>query len=957
MGNASFVRRVAAVVALVGALAGAAGDVRAVGEGQAVPSDDDLLDFLVGPDGADGPPAEPGLAPGNGPAALEALFDDLERGASVGAPVSTIALVPAGRAPGVRGWLETAFAARAPVWAPLRGEIARLAASRFALQDAPIPPDVAATLAALHGTEPDRARIAEVNLALGVEAVLLADVSGGWNPLAPPQVSLRLLAGRAPVSTYTVIRTGDVPQALTRWNAFAATTLLLPLGLALAGRRLGGGGSLLVRLSRRAAPDPSIVYTVYVATRAFRGDTSGKHVIASQVMPGDVLPLRGLPVGELFVAVRRLERDPATLQVTSNEIQERAVRVARGAPLSVGFEMKADLTAVKLDLRRADASLLTAQAVVVERGRGGSPRYVRGGTTTFHLPEGEHALLVGIDHRAYRISVSVPARTRELAIGLDVDDPELPVFSGCREAVTPFLNDDLRSAADVLERKGDVQAAALLRAELHQARGEKAEAARALEAAGRLEAAAAVRAETGDAAGTAQLLLRSGDYVGAGHQLRRAGDLVGAARAFAEGASMDEAVDCARQSGDLALLAEILDRKGDRIEAARVSLEIAAPERAITLLQGMPISDPRYGEASLLLAELLLQRAEPVLALQKLDEAVQLLGAETNLELREQIARALEERGELALALDAYETIRKRDLQYPGSAEKIEALRAALRAPAGGGTEEPKNVTISSRYTLEQEIGRGGMGVVYRARDRMLGRIVALKRLPENLREHPTAVKFFLREARSVAALNHPNIVTLFDAGQEDGTYYITMEYLEGQPLHALLARRKRLSVRDTVALAIQVTEGLACAHGEAIVHRDIKPSNLFLTRKGRVKIMDFGLAKTLEEVRKHASVIAGTPYYMAPEQALGEPVDGRTDLYAFGVTLFELLTGSVPFQDGDVTYHHRHTPPPDVRGRAPEAPAALAELVLELMAKRPEDRPTSAMNVLTRLKTMVRSL
>ncbi len=151
-----------------------------------------------------------------------------------------------------------------------------------------------------------------------------------------------------------------------------------------------------------------------------------------------------------------------------------------------------------------------------------------------------------------------------------------------------------------------------------------------------------------------------------------------------------------------------------------------------------------------------------------------------------------------------------------------------------------------------------------------------------------------------------------------------------------------------------RVAEGLAYAHGQRIIHRDIKPANLFLTLRRRVKIMDFGLAKAVEEVRKAASVIGGTPHYMAPEQARGGAVDHRADLYAFGVTLFQFVTGRVPFDDGDVIYHHCHTPPPDPRTLNDQVPDALAALVLELMAKKPEERPADAGVVKARLAEFV---
>jgi len=270
-----------------------------------------------------------------------------------------------------------------------------------------------------------------------------------------------------------------------------------------------------------------------------------------------------------------------------------------------------------------------------------------------------------------------------------------------------------------------------------------------------------------------------------------------------------------------------------------------------------------------------------------------------------------------------------------------EALAGQRATPFPGG----------GRYELLAEIGRGGMGVVYRARDKRLDRIVALKRLPENLQAHPRAVQLLLREARSAAQLNHPNIVTVYDVDHEDGAYFLTMEFLEGQPLSSLLHRRGRMAASEVAWLGRQAAAGLAYAHERRIVHRDVKTANLFLTRDRVVKIMDFGLAKMMEAVRRRSTRIGGTPDYMAPEQTLGVGVDDRADLYSLGVTLYELLTGTVPFEEGDAERHHRETRPPDPRERAHELPDALAGLVLQLLAKKPDERPASAAEVVERLR------
>jgi serine/threonine-protein kinase len=246
------------------------------------------------------------------------------------------------------------------------------------------------------------------------------------------------------------------------------------------------------------------------------------------------------------------------------------------------------------------------------------------------------------------------------------------------------------------------------------------------------------------------------------------------------------------------------------------------------------------------------------------------------------------------------------------------------------------------------------MGVVYKARDRRLGRLIALKELPASLRDHPEAVKLFLREARAAASLNHRNIVTVHDAGEENGTYFITMELLEGMPLNKILAKRRLLGAKDVTRLGIQIAAGLAYAQAQRVIHRDIKTANLFFTRDRVIKIMDFGLAKTIEEVRKSSTLIGGTPYYMAPEQAVGGAVDHRADLYAFGVTLFQLVTGEVPFRDGDLTYHHQQTPAPDPREVEAGVPEPLARLVLGLLEKDPDARPQTAAEVGTLLQQML---
>ena|ERR1035437_7735159 len=223
-------------------------------------------------------------------------------------------------------------------------------------------------------------------------------------------------------------------------------------------------------------------------------------------------------------------------------------------------------------------------------------------------------------------------------------------------------------------------------------------------------------------------------------------------------------------------------------------------------------------------------------------------------------------------------------------------------------------------YEIQSLLGAGGMGEVYRARDTRLGRDVAVKILPESFAGDSERLRRFEQKARAVAALNHPNILAIHDIGEQGGAPYIVSELLEGESLRTALDRGA-LPVRKTVEYGVQIAHGLAAAHEKGIVHRDLKPENIFLTKDGRTKILDFGLAKlaqipsqssnelTLTTLHTEAGVVMGTASYMAPEQVRGEAVDARTDIFAFGAVLYEMLCGSRAFRRDTASSIFRRTP------------------------------------------------
>jgi len=293
----------------------------------------------------------------------------------------------------------------------------------------------------------------------------------------------------------------------------------------------------------------------------------------------------------------------------------------------------------------------------------------------------------------------------------------------------------------------------------------------------------------------------------------------------------------------------------------------------------------------------------------------------------------------------------QREIQVPGTQAPTPGVATPGVATPGETTAValPPDATLPKpatheRYVLEEEIGRGGMGVVYRAEDTMLKRRVAYKVVSTQIAGvDPTEL---LEEARAAARLSHPNIVQVYDAGQTQSGFFVVMELVEGDTLAHLL-KKHRLSVRSSIAVGQQICAALHHAHQRRIVHRDLKPSNLMWTKENQIKLTDFGLARVFEDsIGKVMTRAAGTPYYMSPEQIRGLAVDPRSDIYSFGCVLYELLCQRAPFVGGDTIQQHLESQPEDPRRSRSEIPPALAGLVLQCLEKDPEKRPASAADV-----------
>ncbi len=504
-------------------------------------------------------------------------------------------------------------------------------------------------------------------------------------------------------------------------------------------------------------------------------------------------------------------------------------------------------------------------------------------------------------------------------------------------------------AAEIYEKLGDKKRAAQIRAEVYEKEGDELSAAESYLQSGDYLSAAEIFKRHGKYSRAGELYLKAGDYALAADMFATDGKFEKAAMSYEKAGDYLAAADMYRKANNIKKVIEMLIKGGQIVEAVSLSSKSDTLENAVKLLEQLKGNSEELTEAVTAVLKVYLERNQWEEAKKIYEKYNQIEVRRNNLDIMYTLAARYEKEGDYEKAFDIYRKFIDKKLFYKDVKQKYELLRAKLETKKITGEKNQESSSESpgvqkgrKRYQILRELGRGGMGVVYQAHDTVLDRIVALKVLPLSLRLNPIAIANFKSEAKKAAALNHPNIVTIYDYGEDDGEYYLVMEYIDGITLRDYIKRKGRLNLKEVLFIGVSVAKGLAYAHRSNLIHRDIKPSNIMISIKDkewRVKIADFGLARAWQDTAQHQTMVVGTPYYMSPEQFLGEKVDERSDIYSFGATLYEMVTGEVPFKKGEIGFHHVHTPPTPPSEIVPDVDKGLERIILKCMEKDPNDR------------------
>jgi len=414
-------------------------------------------------------------------------------------------------------------------------------------------------------------------------------------------------------------------------------------------------------------------------------------------------------------------------------------------------------------------------------------------------------------------------------------------------------------------------------------------------------------------------------------------------------------------------MAELL-KDGDHLAVARMYRRLDDSAAALEVLNGIEPDSKQFRDGMLMASAILEEHSRFREAIAPLEQLLKRFGFAVD--RPDVLYRMVDLQiyiGDLVGAVDVLERARRAGVKTPTIDEQLMLLKDSpgeqlLEPPIGNGEAEPAprrkspTTTIgfprSDRYKLVRQLARGGHGILFLVRDLQEDREVVLKLLRSESLPSQVSRDYFMREARTALSLDHPNIVKIFDYGEIQGRPFIAMEYVDGISLAEVEDPPARvLTMNQKTAICLQLCDALAYAHSKNVIHRDIKLDNVMVDRRWQVKLMDFGLAKCLDEDPSRSMFIVGTPNYMSPEQIAGDFLDHRTDIYSLGVFMYRMYTGRLPFEDKDVLQKHRTTAPVNPKSVHQDLPDVVVETILRCLEKKRQDRIQTVADVAARLR------